>query len=99
MLKLLCSFPVFLMSLLSKKPKPQCSAGCTVMKWVVALLLLLVTIAAGFGIYQTHIVPKGVQFGGTDGSLAILAFTISLIAWSRQMASCMRQGCEVCGSL
>ena len=85
------------MSLLSsKKSKPQCSAGCLITKWVVALLLLLVSIAAGMGIYQTHIVAGGAQFGSTSGSLAIIAFTISVMAWSKQMVCCMKNSCEVC---
>ncbi len=85
------------MSLLSsKKSKSQCSTPCVIMKWAVALLLLLVTIASLVGIYQTHIVAGGAQFGSTSGSLAIIAFVASVMGWSRQMGKCMGKGCEVC---
>lgn len=67
-----------------------------IVKWIVALALFLVTIASLVGIYQTHIVAGGAQFGSTSGSLAILAFTVSVVAWTRQMMACMSRDCEVC---
>ncbi len=86
----------FCMSILSKKSKSCCSVPCTVVKWAVALLLLIVTIASLVGIYQTHVVAGGAQFGSTSGSLAILAFVASVVSWTRQMCKCMAKDCEVC---
>ncbi len=87
------------MSILSsKKSKMQCSPACVIVKWVVALALFLVSIASLVGIYQTHVVAGGAQFGSTSGSLAILAFTASVFAWTRQMALCMKKECDVCAA-
>jgi hypothetical protein len=88
------------MSLLSsKKSKASvCSPACVIVKWVVALALFLVSIASLVGIYQTHVVAGGAQFGSTSGSLAILAFTASAFAWTRQMALCMKKECDVCAA-
>lgn len=80
----------------SKKSKSGCSAACVLVKWVVALLLFLVALASLAGIYQTHIVAGGAQFGSTSGSLAILAFVASTVSWTKQMCKCMSQSCEVC---
>ena len=87
------------MSILSsKKSKMQCSPACVIVKWVVALALFLVSIASLVGIYQTHVVAGGAQFGSTSGSLAILAFTASVFAWTRQMALCMTKECAFCAA-
>ncbi|MFA5799705.1 MAG: hypothetical protein WC840_01965 [Candidatus Peribacteraceae bacterium] len=89
------------MGILSSK-KPCCSIGCLTTKWLAALLLFVVTIAALVGIFETHIVAASVeptryalQFGSTGGSLAILAFTVSLLAWMKHMVAIMKR-CEVC---
>lgn len=66
------------------------------MKWAVALLLFIVTVASLVGIYQTHVIAGGAQFGSTSGSLAILAFVASLMSWSGQMCKCLGQDCEAC---
>ena len=65
-------------------------------KWVVAILLFLTSVASLIGIYQTHVVNGGIQFGSTSGSLAILAFTASIMCWGKKMASCMSGTCEAC---
>lgn len=89
------------MALLSKK-QAGCSTGCMVCKWIVAVLLLLVAIAALVGVYQTHVVTGSdasrtmIQFGSTSGSLAIIAFVVSVMAWCKKMAACMSGSCEVC---
>ncbi len=86
------------MALMAKK-HATCSPACMIMKWVVCILLLLVSIAALIGVYQTHVlVGAGTirfQFGSTSGSFAILAFSIAVTAWGKKMKCCMMP-CEVC---
>ncbi len=89
------------MALLSKK-QASCSTGCQTFKWIVCVLLLLVAIAALFGVYQTHMIVGSdparfaVQFGSTSGSLSILAFVVSVMAFGKKMSCCMSGSCEVC---
>ncbi len=89
------------MAILSKK-QPGCPIGCVIVKWVVCILLLLVAIAALLGVEQTHVMISSdparfaVQFGSTSGSLSIIAFVVSIMAWGKQMAKCMSGSCEVC---
>ncbi len=73
-----------------------CSTPCIVSKWATAILLFLTSIAALIGVYETHVVSGGVQFGSTSGSLAILAFTVSIMAWGKKMVCCMSKTCEAC---
>lgn len=89
------------MALLSKK-QAGCPTGCIVSKWIVCVLLFLVTIAALVGVYQTHVIVGSdparfaIQFGSTSGSLSIIAFVIAVMAWGKKMACCMSGSCEVC---
>ena len=95
-------FPSFIMALLSKKQTSSCSTGCLVVKWVVCVLLFLTSIAALVGVYQTHVIVGAdparvaIQFGSTSGSLAIIAFVVSVLAWCKKMVCCMSGSCEVC---
>ncbi len=90
------------MALLSKKQSSCCRTGCTTAKWIVCALLFLVAIAALFGVYQTHVIigtdPArfAIQFGSTSGSLSIIAFVVSVMAWCKKMSCCMSGSCEVC---
>ena len=90
------------MALLGKKQTSSCSVGCKFCKWVVALLLLAVSIASLAGVYQTHVMSGSdgsrmvIQFGSTSGSLAIIAFVVSVMAWGKKMMCCMSKSCEVC---
>ncbi len=89
------------MAILSKK-HAGCSTSCTVGKWIVCLLLLLVAVAALVGVYQTHVIVGtdparfAIQFGSTSGSLSILAFVVAVMAWGKKMSCCMSGTCEVC---
>ncbi len=89
------------MAILSKK-QPVCSTPCMIMKWVVCVLLLITSIAALVGVYETHVIlgtdPArfAVQFGSTSGSLAIIAFALSVTMWGKKMAACMSGHCEIC---
>lgn len=89
--------PSFFMAILSKKQQ-SCSMPCCILKWISALLLVVVAVAALVGVYQTHILdlaPMRVQFGSTSGSLSIIAFCIALVAALKQVVCCMSK-CEVC---
>lgn len=89
------------MAILSKK-QAGCSAGCIISKWIVAVLLLLATIAALIGVYETHVITGSdssrvmIQFGSTSGSLAIIAFVVSVMAFGKKAAACMRSSCDMC---
>ncbi len=80
----------------SVKRSSNCSAPCMVSKWVVAVLLFLTSVASLIGIYNTHVVAGGVQFGSSSGSFAIIAFAISITCWGKKMVACMSGNCEVC---
>ncbi len=91
------------MALLSRKQSSGCSTGCMIGKWIVALLLLLTSVAALVGVYQSHVISIGadvsrlaLQFGSTSGSLSIIAFTISVMAWYKKMVCCLSKSCDVC---
>ncbi len=88
------------MALLSKK-QPTCSTGCMIGKWIVAILLLIVSLASLVGVYQTHVVmgagsTMALQFGSTSGSLSIIAFAISTSVLVKKLASCMNGSCDIC---
>lgn len=89
------------MALLGKKKTETCSTGCMITKWALCLLLLVVSLAALVGVWETHVIigtdPArfAVQFGSTSGSLAILAFAVASVSWMKQVISCM-SSCEVC---
>lgn len=89
------------MALLSTK-QAGCSTGCTLSKWITVVLLFLATLAALVGVYETHVITGSdasrtvIQFGSTSGSLAIIAFVISVMALHRKVAACMRGSCDVC---
>ncbi len=91
------------MALMGKKKVGTCSTGCMVTKWALCLLLLLVSLAAIVGVYETHIIigtdPArfAVQFGSTSGSLSIIAFVLASVACMKHMVACMGP-CEICNT-
>lgn len=92
-------FPFPFMALMSKKTN-KCSVGCMITKWVVAILLLLLAVAALIGVFKTHVMTGAtgemyLQFGTTGGSFAILAFTVAVTSGMKQLVGCMSK-CEVC---
>ena len=88
------------MAILSKKGS-QCPTGCMLTKWVICILLFLAAVASLIGVYETHTaigtdpMSFSLQFGSTGGSLAILAFCVAVLAWKKQLVSCM-SACEIC---
>lgn len=89
------------MALMGKKKADTCSTSCLVAKWGLCVLLVLVTLAALVGVWETHVIigtdPArfAVQFGSTSGSLAIMAFVIASVSMMKHMVCCM-SSCEVC---
>jgi hypothetical protein len=89
------------MSLMSKKKSDSCSVGCLIIKWVLGILLFVVTVAALIGVYETHVIigadpaRMAIQFGSTSGSFSIIAFVLSSVALMKHMVCCM-SSCQVC---
>ena len=91
-------FPKISMSMFSAKkkaPAVQACIGCMIMQWLTALFLLVGAIASLIGAYMAHVLPEGVVFGSTNGSLALIAFTLSIVLLSKQMKKCCP--CGGCG--
>ncbi len=62
---------------------------------VVALLTTLTTVATALGVYQTHVTADGWMFGTANGSLAILAFLVSIGIWLKlvkKLCPCGKKG-------
>ncbi len=69
---------------------------CKIVAGLVALVLTLTTIAAVIGVYMTHVSPAGWVFGSTAGSVALVTFILSLMAWFKvvkKMCPCSSKGC------
>lgn len=87
-----------------------CSSGsggwCTVCKLFTGLALLvttLTTIATAMGVFMTHVTPEGWMFGTLNGSLAIVAFLVSVMCWLKlvkKLCPCGKMGgaCPGCGT-
>ena len=78
--------------------------GCKALVGVVALLTTLTTIATLIGVYSTHMVAGVWKFGTVDGSLALIAFLVSVMCWLKlvkKMCPCKGMGgaCAGCGNM
>ena len=85
------------MALIAKK-QPVCVLPCRIIKWTMCALLFIAALAALVGVFQTHVIdmsPMRIQCGTTSGSLSIVAFTLSVMAWGKKFAICMGK-CEIC---
>ena len=78
--------------------------GCKVVVGIVALLTTVTTIATLIGVYQTHVTAEGWMFGSPNGSLAVIAFVVSIMCWVKlvkKMCPCGSKGscggCSGCG--
>ncbi len=72
----------------------DCTIFCNVQHWFVAIFLFVAVAASSVGVYKTHVGPGGaIDFGSTAGSLALLAFTAALVAWSHKVRCCIRGSC------
>ncbi len=74
------------------------SGCCTVCKTIAALvtlLLTLTTIASAIGVYVNHVGDSGWMFGSMAGSVALITFVVSLVAWFKvfkKMCPCGKGG-------
>jgi hypothetical protein len=89
------------MSVFTKKKSaaasgPSACVGCMIMRWMTALFLLIAAIASLIGAYMAHVLPDGVVFGSTSGSLALIAFTLSIVLLSKQIQKCCPCGSGSC---
>ena len=76
--------------------------GCKVIVSIVTLLTTLTTIATLVGVYQTHVTAEGWMFDSANGSLAVIAFLVSIMCWLKlvkKLCPCgkMMGGCPGCG--
>lgn len=74
----------------------RCSPVCVAVRWIVAILLLIAAVASGIGVWETHVRDGAIAFGSSNASFALIAFTLSLWAFMRQMMKAMMNPCEVC---
>jgi len=80
-------FPYSLFMFCSFKKSSSCGP-CSVVGWLVCLLLFLTSLAALMGVYKAHFLSSGAVFGTTSGSLAILAFSVTVVFWMKCMVCC-----------
>ena len=85
---ILPAFPMF-------KKKATHMGACLALHVVVAVLLFVASIAALLGVYKAHMLSSGFVFGTTSGSLALLAFAVSLSLCMYQLKCCVTK-CEAC---
>lgn len=61
---------------------------CSVVHWVIAVIILLSAIASVIGVYKAHFLAGGATFGTTNGSLSIMAMVVSLAFLAKMMMYC-----------
>lgn len=74
---------------------------CKTLSALVALLLTATSIATAIGVYVTHVTVDGWKFGMMDGSLAVVAFVVSIICWLKlvkKLCPCGKMGGGMCGA-
>lgn len=72
-----------------KKDSSPCAAT---VHWVVVVLYLVVTVLSGVGVYKAHFLSSGMTFGTTSGSLATIAFVLSLTLLKKSLCCCCQGG-------
>ena len=72
---------------MAKKPPPGCSP-CKFIQWIVCLLLFIGAVASIVGVYKAHVVDGVTTFGTTPGSMALIAFAITITVWLKMMKEC-----------
>jgi len=77
----------------SKSKNMYCDL-CTILNLVIGVFAALLSLAALVGVYMSHVLPSGLVFGTTSGSLSIMAFGLSLFLLKKAMAACVCQ-CEI----
>ena len=75
--------------------------GCKALVVIVALLTTATTVATAIGVYMTHYTVEGWMFGTLNGSVAIVAFLVSIMCWLKlvkKLCPCGTMGGACCGS-
>ena len=75
---------------------PATNKTCQILNWVITVLLFFAALAALTGMYKAHFVAGGATFGSTTGSMSIIAFSISVMLWKKQMEKCCKCACTMC---
>jgi hypothetical protein len=78
------------MPILKKKSAGSAIDPNAVLRGVVVFLLLLTSLSAMMGVVNTVMTDRGLSFGGSSASLALIAFAIN-IAFFTKLISC--SGC------
>lgn len=81
--------------MLFKKKSPHTGA-CLACNMLVLVLLTLASLAAFLGVLKSHMPSTGFVFGSMTGSLAIMAFVISVSLTVHQLKYCAGGKCEMC---
>jgi hypothetical protein len=68
--------------------KKKGSSQCAFTYWVVVALYLFAAVLSGVGVYKAHFLSSGMTFGTTSGSLAIVAFVLSLTFLKKSLCCC-----------
>ena len=68
--------------------KPVGCVPCKFLLWIVTLLLFLGAVASVVGVYNAHVVDGVTTFGSSAGSLALLAFAVTVAIWLKHMKCC-----------
>ncbi len=61
------------------------TTGCLVVQIIVTALLFLAMIAALVGVYMAHVLPAGLMFGTSSGSLSLIAFVATTLGLQKQI--------------
>ena len=80
------SFPMF-----NKGSSSPCKP-CTWVSFIVAILVLLSSVASLVGVYKAHFLVGGATFGTTNGSLALIALVANLAFLKKVMSCCPCMG-------
>ncbi len=70
---------------------------CMAIHLLAAGLLLFATLLALAGLFLAHVDAMGVTLGSTSGSLAILAFSATLVLFLQHLRNCFAP-CEICAA-
>lgn len=80
------------------KKKAAHTTECLTLQIVVGLLLFIIFVAAGIGVYLAHVTDTGIFFGTATGSFSIIAFVYALTSFMKQLKTCMMP-CDVCEAM
>lgn len=71
-----------------QKSKSSGCGVCRVLTLVIGLVALLGSIAAIIGVYKSHMLPEGLVFGTSQGSIALTACALNLFLLEKARQYC-----------